>query len=88
MTQQIKNQTAVAWVSAEAWVPSTAQHSGFKDPALLQMQLRFNAEGAAIKAKQNRTNNKKPLDVIHFCFIMNVHILYILFHMYSVFTYF
>ena len=29
--------TAAAWVATEAWFQSLAQHSGLKDPALLQL---------------------------------------------------
>ena len=41
MGQWVKNLTAVAWVAAEARVQSLARHSGLKDTALLQLQLRF-----------------------------------------------
>lgn len=33
----------MAWVATEVWVRSLAQGSGLKDPALPQLQLRFNA---------------------------------------------
>ena len=36
MEQWVKNLTAAAQVTAEVWVLSSAQHSGLKDPALLQ----------------------------------------------------
>ena len=64
VAQWVKNLTAVAWVTAEVWVPSLAWHSGLTDLALLQLQhrsqlwwLRFNpwpgellcATGVAIK---------------------------------------
>ena len=47
MAQWVKNQTAAARVTAEAWDQSLAWHSGLKDPALLhlwhrsQLWLRF-----------------------------------------------
>ena len=37
VVQWVKNLTAAAWVTAEVPVPSLAQHSGFKDLALLQL---------------------------------------------------
>ena len=44
--QWVKNLTAAAQVAAEVWVLSSAQHSGLKDPALLQrrsqLHHRFN----------------------------------------------
>ena len=48
VAQWVRNPTAVAWVTAEAWVGSLAQSSELKDPALPQLQgmselrLRFN----------------------------------------------
>ena len=42
MVHWVKNPTAEAQVTEEAQVPSPAQHSGLKDPALLQLRLRFN----------------------------------------------
>ena len=30
----VKSPTAAAWVTAEAWVQSLAEHSGLKDPTL------------------------------------------------------
>ena len=42
MVQWIKNLTAGAWVTVEAWVRSSAQCSGVKNPVLLQLQLGFN----------------------------------------------
>ena len=41
MGQRVKHLTAVPQFTAEVWVQSLAWHSGFKDPALLQLQLRF-----------------------------------------------
>ena len=37
--QWVKNLTAAAWVAAELWVLSQAQHSGLKDTALLLPRL-------------------------------------------------
>ena len=37
MAQWIKSPTAAAQVFAEGQIQSTAQHSGLKDPALLQL---------------------------------------------------
>ena len=48
MAQWVKNPIAAALVAAEVWGPSPAQHSGLKEPALLQLwhrshlQLAFN----------------------------------------------
>ena len=48
MVQWVKNLTAAAWVAAEVQVCFPVQHSGLKDPVLLQLwhglqlQLRFN----------------------------------------------
>ena len=60
MVRWFKNMTAAAQVTAEVWVSSLAWHSGLKDPALLQLWLRFNswpwelpyAAGAAIKTNK------------------------------------
>ena len=41
MAQWVKNPTAVAQVTAEAWVRSLAQCSELKDPVLPQLQLGF-----------------------------------------------
>ena len=41
VAQWVKNLTTVARVTAEAQVQSLAQHSGLRDLALLQLQLRF-----------------------------------------------
>ena len=71
--QWIRNPTAAAWVTVEAWILSPAQLSGLKDPALpqlrcrLQLKLRFNPRPrnfyilthAAINEKQNKPTNKK-----------------------------
>ena len=34
VAQSVRNSTAAAQVTAEAWIRSPAQHSGLKDPAL------------------------------------------------------
>ena len=41
MAQWVKSPTAMAWVAAEVWVQSLAQHSGLKDPVLPQLWHRF-----------------------------------------------
>ena len=41
VAQWVRNPTAVTWVIAEVWVPSLALLSRLKDPALPQLQLRF-----------------------------------------------
>ena len=38
MVQWVKNLTAVAQISAEVQVASSAQHGGLIEPALLQLQ--------------------------------------------------
>ena len=40
MVQWINNPTTVTWVTKEVHVPSPAQCSELKDPALLQLQCR------------------------------------------------
>ena len=40
VAQWVKSPTAAAWVTVVAWVPSLAQRSGLKDPALLQLGCR------------------------------------------------
>ena len=40
MAQWVKNPTAVSQVAVEARVPSPAQHSGLKDPALPPLRRR------------------------------------------------
>ena len=48
VAQWVKNAAAVAWLAAEAWVQSPAQHCGLRDLVLLQLRrrsqlwLRFN----------------------------------------------
>ena len=42
MVQWVKNLTAVAWLTMEAQVRSLVQHSGLKDPVLMQLWLEFN----------------------------------------------
>ena len=42
MVQWVKNPTAAAHVSTKVQVWTLAHHSGLKDPAWLQLQLRFN----------------------------------------------
>lgn len=42
MMQGLKNLTAAAPVTVEAWVWSSAWHSGLKDPVLLQLWVGFN----------------------------------------------
>ena len=42
MVHWVKNLTAAAQVAVEVWVQSLALCNGLKDPALLQVQLRFN----------------------------------------------
>ena len=41
MAQWAKNLMRVAQVAAKVWVPSPAQHSGLKDPALLKLWRRL-----------------------------------------------
>ena len=62
VVQWVKNPATAAQVTAEVQVQSPAQHSGFKDPALLKLWLGFNpwprelayAMGAAIKKKKKK----------------------------------
>ena len=42
MVQGVKNLTAVAWVTVQAWVQPLAQHSGLKNPVLMQLWHRLN----------------------------------------------
>ena len=41
MAQWVKNPTAKTWASAETEVQSLVQHSGLKDPLLLQLCCRL-----------------------------------------------
>ena len=41
MVQWVRNPTAAAWVAAEVWVLSPAQHNGLQDLVVLQLWLRF-----------------------------------------------
>ena len=42
VAQWVKNLTAAVCVAAEVQIPSLVHCSGLQDPALLQVQLRFN----------------------------------------------
>ena len=62
MAQWVKNPTAAAQDTVEAWIPSPAWYSALKDPALTQLQLKFSqsvaqelpyAAGAAIGKKKS-----------------------------------
>lgn len=65
MAQWVKNLTAVAQVTVEAWIPSLAWHNGLKDPALPQRQcsskphLGFNSgPGTSICLKYSQKEKK------------------------------
>ena len=71
VAQWVKNPTAMAWIAAEAWVPSLAQYSGLKATAARRSQLWLiqslvqklpYAMHSAIKLKQ--TNNKKTAHLL------------------------
>ena len=67
VAQWVKNLTAGALVTAEAWVRSPAQHSGLKDLALPQLWCRSQlqeltyAMGVAIKRKNDRDRKVRLL---------------------------
>ena len=44
MVQWVKYPTTAAWVTVEAWVQSPAGPSGLKDPVVLQLWHRSQAE--------------------------------------------
>ena len=60
MVQGVKNLTAVAWVTVEAWVQPLAQHSGLKNPVLMQLWHRLNpAQNFHVLGVRHKIKKKK-----------------------------